>query len=222
MSPELTYLKFLQKVNKGNTGENIACDRGQFVLIVNESKNRWVEEQLNNKDSILIDSLQEIVKDVEFLAKDAKIYTDYVEFPLDSDFYEGILVKAECQKEDCKSVIYSREVKNQNKNILQFDENQKPDFDYEWTFHSIQGNKLRLYKSDFSVLKTTLEYYSVIPDFDISGYTNYLNKPSTDKPFILSDQYVDQILNRAAEEFMRDYENQIGLTIAKERKDSEE
>ena len=52
VSPELIYIKFLNKVNKGNTQGDIAVDKERFVLIFNEVKNRWVEKHLKVKDSI--------------------------------------------------------------------------------------------------------------------------------------------------------------------------
>ena len=51
---------------------------------------------------------------------------------------------------------------------------------------------------------------------DING------NPSTNKPIDLSDQYVDQIINLAAEEYMRDFESSIGLQIAQNRTSSQE
>ena len=214
------YAKFLLKINKGNTQYNIVCDRARFVLLVNECKNRWVEKHLKDKDSILIDSLQEIVKSAELSGGSVK--PDYVEYPLEDDFYEGILAKSDCEENDCKGVVYSREVKNQNKNILQFDENSKPDFDFEWSFYSIQGNKLRIYKEGFNILKTNFEYYSVLPDFDINGYINIEGIPSTDKALPLSEQYIDQILNVAATEFMRNFENQNGIQTGINREQNQE
>ena len=220
-TPETVYLKFLQKINKNSTQFNIACDKGRFVLIFNEVKNRWVETNLKGKDSILIDNLRETIKNA-LLINPAKITDDYVEYDVPDDFYEHILTKCSCEKDGCKGLVYSREVKNQNKNILEFDENQRPDFNYEWTFNSIQGVSLRVYKKDFKILESELEYYSAIPDFDIAGYINVLGQPSTDSPInIISDQYIDQIISLAALEFMLDYESSAGVQAAKERVNSQ-
>lgn len=220
VSSELTYLKFLNKINKNNTGGGINCDKDRFVLIVNEAKNRWVEKLLKEKDSILIDSLQEIVKTKKLLNPTTK--DNYVEYNLEDDFYEGILAKSESKKENCQWIVFSREVKNQNKNILEWDSNQKPSFEWEWTFHSIQGNKLRIYKTDFNILATEFEYYSVLEDFDIEGYVTIDGTQSVNKPFKISEQYVDQILNEAAKEFEMNYQNQLGVQIAQERINSQE
>lgn len=215
MTSELTYLKFLQKVNKGNTQFNITCDRARFVLIINEVKNRWVETHIKTKDSVLIESLQDSVKEV--------VYTNgvdkglYKEYELTDDFYESISLICEAKKGNCSGTVYSRPIKNQNKNYYLFNENLRPDFNFEWTFHTIQGNKLRVYKTDFEILKSFFTYYEVLPEFDIEGYVNLNGLPSSNKPFTLADQYVDQIINLAAEEFMRNFQDAQGLQIAKDR-----
>ncbi len=220
VSSELTYLKFLNKINKGNSQGDIACDRDRFVLIINEVKNRWVEQTIKVKDSILIDSLWEIVKTQNLINGVDKI--DYTEFEIPVDFYELALSHCEADKEGCSKKLYLREVKNQDKNILNFNQNYRPDFDFEWSFVSVQDNKLRVYKNDFKVKTATIEYYQVIPDFDIEGYYDINGNLSSNKPFIISEQYVDQIINLAAEEFERNFQNPNNLTLAKDRTKSQE
>lgn len=220
MSAELIYQKFLVKINKNNTGGGIYCDKDRAVILINEAKNRWVEKHLKEKDSVLIDSLQEIIK-TEVLTN-PQIKEDYIEYGLKSDFYEGILCKNTSKKGKCKHTVYSREVKNQNKNILQWDSNQEPSFEWEWTFHSIQGNKLRVYKKDFDILSSEFEYYSVIDDFDVAGYIHLDGSSSVDKPLNLSEQYIDQILNEAAKEFEMNFQNPQNVQIAQERINSQE
>lgn len=219
-SPQLIYLKFLTKINKGNTQGDIACDKDRFVLIFNEVKNRWVERTLKVKDSILIDSLWEIIKTVKL--QNGVDKGDYTEFEIPFDFYELILGECEAKRKNCKRKLFLREVKNQDKNILRFNKNYTPDFDFEWSFMSIQDKYLRVYKNDFSVKNTTIEYYGVLPDLDVEGYIDIDGNPSVDKPIPLSEQYIDQIVNLAAEEFQRDFQNVKDLQIAKDRTNSQE
>ena len=220
MEPLEIYLKLLFKINKGNSGGNIAIDKPRFVLLFNECKNRWVERHLKDKDSILIDSLWEVVTPKELLGG-TSTHT-YTEFTLPPDFYQFIGGDCLGQREKCKRTIFMREVKNQNKSILKFDVNQAPSFDYEWTFCSIQNGFIRIYRKDFDIVKTDIEYYRVIPDIDIVGYKRLDGTPSTDIPIEISVQYVDQILNLAAEEYYRDFNNQEGLNLAKDRTNSQE
>jgi len=220
VSPELIFVKFLNKVNKGNTQGDIAVDRDRFVLIFNEVKNRWVEKTLKVKDSILIDSLWEIVKTINLT--NGQVKSDYVQFEIPEDFYELILAECFASRGDCKKKLYLREVKNQDKNILRFNLNYKPDFEFEWSFISVQNKYLRVYTNDFKVSNVSLEYYQVIPDLDIEGYIHLDGSLSTNKPIPLSEQYVDQIINLAAEEFERNFQNPQDLQLAKDRTSSQE
>lgn len=220
ISPQEIYVQFLIKINKNATGSGVTCDRSKFVLIFNECKNRWVETHLKSKDSILIDSIQEVIKPEKFL--NGTVTDTYVEYPLTNDFYELIGGSCKAQKGECKGKVYIREIKNQDKWLLEFDEFSKPDFDYEWTFCTIQGNSIRVYKDEFDVLETNIEYYSVISDIDIEGYIKIDGTASTNVPINLSKQYVDQIVNLAAEEFERNIMNPLGLQLAKDRTQNQE
>lgn len=220
VQPEIIYLKLLLKVNKGNSFGNIAIDKARFVLLFNEVKNRWVEGHLKEKDSILIDSLWETLKTTTLtkgINKDSN-----TQFDIPEDFYE--LANATCiaKRGDCEREIFLREIKNQDKTTLRFDYNLRPDFDWEWGFFTIQSGYISVYKTDFDVKKVTIEYYKVIPDIDIEGYIRLDNTPSTNIGIDISEQYVDQIINLAAEEFMRDFQDPQGLQIAKDRTNSEE
>lgn len=220
VQPEIIYIKLLLKVNKGNSEGNIAIDKARFVLLFNEVKNRWVESHLKEKDSILIDSLWETIETVELTTGINK--KTNVDFNIPTDFYEVINASALVKRDSCKKELFLREIKNQDKSILRFDRNLQPDFDWEWGFFTIQSGNISVYKTDFDVQKVILEYYKIIPDIDIAGYIRLDGTQSTNIGIDISEQYVDQIINLAAEEFMRDFQDTQGLTIAKDRTKSEE
>lgn len=220
VQPDIIYVKLLLKVNKGNSFGNIAIDKARFVLLFNECKNRWVENHLKEKDSILIDSLWETLKTTELTQGVDK--STYTEFQIPGDFYEVVNATCVAERKPCKREIFLREIKNQDKSILRFDYNLRPDFDWEWSFCTIQSGSINVYKTDFDVNKVALEYYKVIPDIDIEGYIRLDGTASTNIGIDISEQYVDQIINLAAEEFMRDFQDAQGLQIAKDRTNSEE
>lgn len=220
MAPNLIYTKLLLKVNKGNSGGNIIIDKPRFVLLFNECKNRWVGKTLKSKDSILIDSLWETIDNIEILnGIESETYTDFI---IPDDYYELIGGTCEAYRKPCTRTLYMREVKNQNKSILKFDVNQRPNFDYEWTFCTVQKKYVRVYRTDFKVKKVNVEYYKYIPDIDIEGYLRIDDTPSTNIDINISDQYVDEMINMTAEEFMRDFNNPEGLNLAKDRTNSQE
>jgi len=220
MNPRLIYEKFLLKVNKGATNADAAIDTQRFCLIFNECKNRWVEKGLKNKDSILIDALYQVIKTT--VLQDPITSENYCEFTVPEDYYQFIGATVLTERNKCRRNLFIREVKNQNKQILRFDLNQAPDFDYEWTFCSIQSGVIRIYKREFDIINTSVEYYSTIPDIDIAGAEDIDGNPTRDIPLdVISDQYIDQIINLAAEEFMRDFQNPQGIQIAENRTNSE-
>ena len=62
----------------------------------------------------------------------------------------------------------------------------------------------------------------MIPDLSIEGAIDINGNPLVNVPIPLSEQYVDQIVNLAAEEFERDFQNAQDLQIAKDRTKSQE
>lgn len=217
---ELTYFKFLQKINKNNTQYNTECDRPRFVLLINEAKHVWAKSSIKgDKGSVLIEHVQDLVKDVVLTSPTPK--EEYTEFDFKEEYYETIGGFCQAKKGKCKQIIRLREVKNQDKQLLYFDSSNQPSFEYEWSYYTIQDNKIRIYKKDFNVLSATIEFYQLIPEFDIEGYTKIDGSSSTNIPFQLSDDHVDEIINVAALDFQRINENQLGFQVSKERVSSD-
>ena len=65
MSPQEIYSRFLIKINRNNTGANRTCDKGRFIVLINEAKNRWVDQCLEDKNSILIDDREKNIREWE-------------------------------------------------------------------------------------------------------------------------------------------------------------
>lgn len=215
---EETYIKFLVKINKNDSQFRISCDRGRFVLLVNENKHKWALETIEkDKGSVLIEHVQDIVKDIELL--NPVETKEYSEFTFGNGYYETIGGVCLAEQGECKSTLRLREVKNQDKQLLYFDSSNQPSFEYEWSYYTVQNNKLRVYKKDFKVISATIEYYELIPEFDIEGYIKADGQASTNIPFTLSDDTVDAILDVTAKDFMRIYQNQVGFALQKEQTD---
>ena len=68
-----------------------------------------------------------------------------------------------------------------------------------------------------------MEYYKTIPDIQIKDTVDIEGNIVTQSIGIdISDQYVDQIINLAATEFERNYQNQVGVALGKDREQSQE
>lgn len=210
------YYKLLQKAQKNNTEFNIAIDKPRAVALINEAKHNWAKTLIKkNKDSSLIEHIQELVVDKELL--NPRKEKEYAEFDFTENLYETIGGYCLAKKDKCKQILRLREVKNQDKQLLYFDSGNEPSFEYEWSYYTYQDNKIRVYTKDFVVLSTTIEYYRFIEEFDIDGYIKMDGSNSTDSTINLPDDNVDQIINEAVKDYFRITENQVGFQLSGEK-----
>lgn len=218
MLPIEIYKKFLLKVNKNDTNGNIKVPKSQFVLLFNEQKRKFVDDQLKkNESSDYIEDFEEILVLDQPLEKvsDSTLKTD---FKLPADFYKRASTYVTASSGDCKNqVLYAWAVKPKDINVLLQNENLKPSFDYRETFVVINGDKVSAYKDGFTIDELYLTYYREPKDIDIAGYTHIDGTASTDVETDLSDANIEMIIDRTATEALRNYENLEHLKIALQR-----
>lgn len=210
-----SYYNFITKINRNNTQGNVYCDIATYVSIYNRQQDKWVDDKLKEKDSVLIDDLQEIVKSKIETNKTST--TDYDEYELAEDWFQFISGTVSAKQDVCKRNLNLRPIKNQNVQIQTFDDSLQPSFDYEWTMYTLQNDKIRVYKKDFKTESISYTYYKVIPSIDIEGYIKIDNTASTNINPILKDRFVDEIIDMSVTEFFRNTQNQVGYQAAKER-----
>lgn len=207
ITSEQAYLKFIQKVNKNFTNDNISVDRGRFVLIFNEVQNRFVEWILEKRNSDDIRDIQLLLeKDVK-LSKDAKIL-NHQDFKLPDDYFSFVNLQVFAKSGSCgTSKIGVHEVKSENVEELLIDENNKPSFEFRETFYTISGDTVDIYTDNFDISKAYLTYYRYPKQIDLEGYINIEGKTSTSINPEFEDRIVDRILNAAAKDFDINNEN---------------
>ena len=210
-----SYYNFLTKINRNNTQGNVYCDIATYVSIYNRQQDKWVDDKLKEKDSVLIDDLQEIVKSKIETNKTST--TDYDEYELAEDWFQFISGTVLVKQDVCKRNLNLRPIKNQNVQIQTFDDSLQPSFDYEWTMYTLQNDKIRVYKKDFKTESISYTYYKVIPSIDVEGYIKIDNTASSNINPILKDRFVDEIIDMSVTEFFRNTQNQAGFQTAKER-----
>jgi len=210
-----SYYNFLTKINRNNTQGNVYCDIATYVSIYNRQQDKWVDDKLKEKDSVLIDDLQEIVKSKIETNKTST--TDYDEYELAEDWFQFISGTVLVKQDVCKRNLNLRPIKNQNVQIQTFDDSLQPSFDYEWTMYTLQNDKIRVYKKDFKTESISYTYYKVVPSIDVEGYIKIDNTASSNINPILKDRFVDEIIDMSVTEFFRNTQNQAGFQAAKER-----
>jgi hypothetical protein len=212
------YKSLLLKVNKNDTNSDIDISRGEFVLLFNEQKDRWEKEKISAYQSNDgVEELEELqVKHKELIkAHDAN---DYSVFTLPDNFFSKLSSYSYCSDSDCRDVIVRHiPIKPKNENMLLENTNTQPSLDFEETVVDLSENKLFVYRKDFAVDKTFLNYYREVGKIDIAGYRKLDGTMSTDIHPDISDSLVEEILGRCAKEIIRRYESPNGFQLADER-----
>lgn len=207
MKAEQAYLKYQLKVEKNGTNDNIATDRGRFVLLFNESQNKFIEWILDNKnkdDIRYIEKLLVLDKKVE----ESKTYKNHQYFQFPKNYFDFSNVYAYASSDCCKEEkIDLFPIKEENKNEILQDEYNKPSFLWREAPYTIASNGVNIYKDvDFKFDYILLSYYR---------YPNQISLTSQDNPesgftnteIEFDDKTVDRILSIAAGEFDLNQEN---------------
>jgi hypothetical protein len=208
------YKNFLLKINRNDTNSDIDINKGEFVLLYNEQKDRWLINELEKKEStIAIQDLEEVQAKHKQLQK-VKDEPTYSVFKLPDNFFSYGSSYSVVSSDDCQGVIIrNHPFKPKNENMLLEDSNWQPSLEYEETIVDLSDNNLFVYKSNFNVDEVFLNYYREVGKIDIAGYRKVDGTLSTDIHPDISDVYVNQILDRCALEIIRRYENPDGYQL---------
>ena len=209
MTSQEAYINFLNLANKLNSNDDVNIDIGRFVLLYNKNAKIWLDKKIRKgKSTQAIDEVQQLVKENIPLTI-SSVESEYVNFNLPADWFEHIGGYALCTQNACEGrVINANQVKNDNKRLILFDENWRPDFDFEWLPITIAGDKLQVYYRDFTVQSFNLDYFRYPKDIDIEGYIKADNvTPSLTVNPELDDIYVNEIIDLVVADVSRIYQN---------------
>ena len=217
------YKRLLLKINKNDSNADIDISKGEFVLLYNEQKDRWLLEKISDKQST--DDIQDLerVQKKHFPLKLVKRTEQYDTFSLPQDYFSYISSYTIASDKNCSDIIIRNyPFKPKNENTLLENANAEPSLDFEETIVDLSESKLFVYKKDFDIEKVFLNYYREVGVIDIEGYIKLDGTSSTNINPDLHDVDVDEILNRCAKEIIRRYENPDGFQLADERIKSSE
>ena len=195
------YLKFLEKVNKNYTNDNISVDVGRFVSLFNAKQIRFLEYVLEKRNEDDIRYVQKmLVKDesLEFLRKKL----NHCDFKLPSNFFSFVNVQANADEGSCSSNrINLWEIKNENIHELLQDEYNKPSFKWRETFYSFADDTIVIYVDNFTISEVFLTYYRYPKKVDMKGYVKEDGSFSTDIDPEWDDKVVERIIEFCVADF---------------------
>lgn len=202
------YVVFVNLANKLNSNDDVNIDRGRFVLLYNKHAKIWLSARVRrDRATQKIDELQQLIKEHVKLTP-IGAYADHVDFQLPADWFDNISGYAVCSRGPCKGkVINADQVKNEEKRLILFDENWRPDFDFEWLPITVGEDRIQVYFKDFTVDEFYIDYYRYPRNIDIEGYTHIDGTSSVNIDPDVDDIYVNEIIDLVVADVSRIYQN---------------
>jgi len=202
------YVAFLNLANKLNSNDDINIDKGRFVLLFNKHAKVWLSSRVRrDRATQKIDELQQLINEKAQLVP-VHTHADHIDFSLPNDWFDFIAGYAICDQGPCKNkVINADQVKNEQKRLILFDENWRPDFDFEWLPITVGEDQLQAFYRDFTIKEFYVDYYRYPIDIDVSGYVKVDGTASTDINPDVADIYVNEIIDLVVADVSRIYQN---------------
>lgn len=197
MNASQAYDKYIIKTEKNSVNDNIATDRGRFVIIYNEYQNRFIEyiyEKKNEDDFRYIQLLLEEVPITSSTKQD-----NFYLFKLPKNYFEFSSVSAKGSKGNCSNQsIDLFEIKDLNRTVELSDEYTSPNFEYREAPLILSSNNIKIFTTDFSIERLNLSYYRYPKQLKL------LNPKNPESPFDDSfqldfdDKVIDRIISATA------------------------
>jgi hypothetical protein len=218
LSPSDIYLSVITKLTKNLGTDNITVDKARVVSAFNENQIRRVSLILERK---IDDSLREIQK---LLVKNEEISLTSTDkekaiFKLPINYFEISSVYALGDKDKCKGkTLFLWEIKDPNYNEVLSNEHLKPSFNYQEIPYIVGNDEITAFQdSTFNIKKAFLTYYKYPKNLDIAGYIKTDNTVSTDVPVELDDRFTNKVIAMTVEDFQRNFQDQLGHSLSKDR-----
>ncbi len=151
--------RYIIKAEKNATNDSITTDNLRFCLLFNESQNKFLTLQLQNRkvdDIRYIQNFLVLDKSIPYTSKNQ----DKTNFKLPDDYFDLAEARAKAKKDNCSDLITLFEVRTENLNEILQDEFNKPSFEWREAPYTVNSNQISVYNDwDFSVTELLLNYY---------------------------------------------------------------
>jgi hypothetical protein len=201
MLVEESYQKYLLKVEKNGKNDNISTDRGRYVIIFNESLNKFVEFYLDNKNTDDIRYIQKLLISDAVLINPTK-NKNHFDFKIPKNYLDLATVYAKASKNKCTDkTIYLDEIREENKTEWLQDDNYKPSFLWRTSFYNISEDNINVYFEDFEINSIILSYYKKPNKISLINPSDPESKFDETKQIEFEDHITDRIISLCAGEF---------------------
>lgn len=200
MTSSQAFLRIKLALNKldSNTYQNITPTQVQES--VNIGALRVVRKRLPVKESttLKVDDIQVLLKTVRVSGSNKATY--FYSHKLPNDYMAYSRNKAICTKDSCIAVEFKSDLiedGNVDEYLTSWDK--APSFEFEQTFHSLNGNKIKQYHNgDFEVKELELTYYKTPQYIEFPGaYLPYSSLLGSDMRWEFNESICDVIIEEA-------------------------
>jgi hypothetical protein len=216
MKPQTAILKLRLRLNKIHSSDYDNIPDYAAVEAINK-----VALEITRRIARGVNHLQQsaeetvfTIDDINFLLKPADLAVIYHRLyaesdPLPSDYLYHNRVTPIVTKGTCSSVPITSHIREEaNADLLLNDWAQAPSLDWDQTFHTLAGGKIKVYTGgDFFVEKVKLNYYRKPIPMDIEGYTHEDSTPSASHDLEFNDDLANIIIDEAASVIAGDIES---------------
>lgn len=162
-----------------------------------------------------VDDFQHLLKDKPLSGSSLGLYLETV--PLPDDYLYHKRVTPIAIKGECEGSLRSTIIEEANVDEYLKDYNSQPSFDFEETFHTLIGNRIRVYhNNDFKVGDVLLTYYRQ------PVFISFVDKSHNQDTWEWKDDVAEQIIDEAVKILAGDIEslNQQQLAEARVEKNN--
>lgn len=198
---EQAYERYLIKVEKNGTNDNISTDKGRFVELFNESQNKFEELHLQNRG---IDDVRYIQKFLvlDFKLSDSSQTFDHFDFNLPENYLDLADARANASKDKCSDFLSLFEIRTENLNQILEDENNKPSFKWRESCFTINNDKISVYTDkEFKVNYILLNYYRYPKQISLVNPFDPESEFTPEIQIEWDEKSLDRILSICAGEF---------------------
>lgn len=203
------YERYLVKVERNGTNNNIATDKMRFVMMYNELKNRVIKWYLNNRDKVEIKDIQVLLVDDKKIAP-GKVHLDHIDFELPKDFLGDSYVRAIGSKGKCKGQkIRLYEIRTEDRGQILDDEYTQPSFSYRECPYTFSEGKIKVYVEEgMKIDSLYMSYYRYPNKIALINEEDETSDFDDRYKIELPDEVLDRVISAISGDFKINTENQ--------------
>jgi hypothetical protein len=207
MQNSLVWIKIRERLNKLDSSDydNIEC--WQIREAFNKAQLEWVRRQFHGSNQfkeqaeetrIKVDDLQILLSDP--IPLNTEMFDKYYKSELlPTDYLYFNKLDLNCRTKECSGRFIKSTLREEaNSNDYLQDYAMQPAFEMEETFHTIVGNKFKIYTNgEFNVTKAYLVYYRKPKEIDFGGCEHENGTSGQDVDPEFKDDIVELIIDDA-------------------------